>query len=668
MTPTQEEALYNFLENVTEPFTLENVTEFVRIVEDQRHSDNLPMEVAAIIGSHNVAFRLDNRQWISRRGFFEDIPFVISPTKLELLNGIFIPGHRCVPFANPAKMPHEYKFFWQGKEIPLTTTEGPPDEFYPYYNIFGDEYAPQYVARDNPENEKAFNCDPFEDPNEVSIHTIDMRNIYREAAFIPGDRFVVRCRDWKEGYFDLEKVGKDEWSQDDLYEWFEAAEGGFEDSFSLLGPGVSTEEQIAYAYWYGDQRMRKLPAYAMEEFIYERTSRIESVAYGIESRFWYAGKDIPDSKGLSGMAVPPDRTFIEDVLFKANIPVSEYVIMAYVRDALFRNEQTIEKLLARIVPTSIRLENRDWNSLAGYAADVMEEMRERYSVFLDQGLGPIRQQVGELHSAVVDLAAQLQKGEMDQTWLPQHTFIMLSQIQAHAAALLEDLDTDVEPPEAELEAMGNSLDSMIETFREIKEMINDSMHNFRRRNLTLVRPGSDDQLAKTWRMVQMSIAGTDVWRRALVPSDKRLEDLHTLIQISMGWKGAYRHRFYAGDSRDIDRKSLDGKMRISQAADMGLNEIEYEYGNMWSVRLILLSPHQPGKDEAIRCVAGEGAAPPETVSGPLRFRKILGSLEGGSDTEKQAARDELGTDFTPGRFDMEQCNKQLHKAYTSVGK
>jgi hypothetical protein len=65
------------------------------------------------------------------------------------------------------------------------------------------------VARDNPENESAFNCDPFEDPPEVSIHTLDMRNIFRETSFIPGDRFVVRSRDWKKGHFDLEKVEKD---------------------------------------------------------------------------------------------------------------------------------------------------------------------------------------------------------------------------------------------------------------------------------------------------------------------------------------------------------------------------------------------------------------------------------------------------------------------------
>jgi len=663
MTPNQEDALFNFLENVTEPFTLDDVAEFVRMMDPTR-AEALPVEIAALIDSHNVAFRLDTRQWVSRRGCFESVPFVISPTKLELLNGILIPGHRCIPFANPTALPHEYKFFWKGKEVPWTTTEGPPEEFYPYYYIFGEEYAPQYVARDNPDNESAFNYDPYEDPPEVSIHTLDMRNIFREAAFVPGDRFVVRTKDWKEGHFDLEKADKDVWPQADLFAWFEAAEGGFEDSFALLGPGTSTEEQIAYAYWYGGKRMREIPAYSLEEFLYEKTDRIERIGYGIESRFWFAGKDIPDCKGLSGIAVPPDRTFIEDILFKVNVPISEYVILSFIRDALFRNEHDVNKVLDRIVPPAIHLEETEWNALADYISETMEELRGIYSVFLDQRMGPIRQRVGELHNAVVELAARLQKGEIDTSWLPRHTFIMLSQIQGHAASLLEDLDSDIAPPESELEAMDNSLDSMIETFSEIKESINDSMNNFRQSNLTLIQSGTDNTIAESWRAIQISIDGTNVWRRILFPENHRLEDLHHVIQICFEWKDSYRHRFYTAALGGLDRTNLDDKIKAGEICNQGARELQYEYGTKWNIKVVFLSPYQPGKEEVIRCVAGEGAAPPEIVGGPLRFRKILSILEEGSDMEKQAALHELGSNFVPGLFDMEKCNRNLNSAYS----
>ena len=207
MTFSQEDALYDFLENIAEPFDLETVVSYLRMIDIKRIA-NLADEVKELINMRNLAFNIGSKKWISRRGFFENIPFIISPTRLELLNGILIPGHRCLPFANPMLLPHELTFLWKNSEIPFTTTEGEPEEFYPYYSIYGEEYAPQYIAKDNLENEKAFNCDPYEDPPEVAITTLDMRNIYRETSFVPGDRFVARTLEWKKGVFSLTQVSE----------------------------------------------------------------------------------------------------------------------------------------------------------------------------------------------------------------------------------------------------------------------------------------------------------------------------------------------------------------------------------------------------------------------------------------------------------------------------
>jgi hypothetical protein len=659
MTAIQEDALFDFLENVTEPFTLEDVSAFIRMVEPGRNS-RLGIEIAALIDSRNIAFRLDNRYWVSRRGCFEPVPFVINPTRLELLNGILIPGHRCIPFANPVLLPHEFRFFWKGSAVPVSTTEGPPEEFYPYYCLFGEEYAPQYVAQDNPGNESAYNSDPYEDPPEVSISTLDMRNIYRESGFVPGDRFVVRTRDWREGSFELERVGKDQWSQAELYDWLEAAESGFEDSLALLGPGSSTEEQIAYAYWYGGKRMRDVPAYSLEDFLYEKTDRIETVPYGIETRFWYAGKEIPDNKDIESLQVPPDRTLVEDILFRLKIPVSEFVIQSYVRDALFRGDEDVQRIIGRIVPPVIRLDEGDRAFLADYIEGVLGEFRETCSLFTDQNTGPIRQRVGELHTAVIDLAARIRKGDLDSSWLPKHTFIVLSQIQGHAAGLLEDLDTDEPPPEAELEAMDNTLDSMIETYEDIKELIDDAMDNFRRNRFSVVRGRSEEKESGAWRTVQISVGGVEVWRRIVAPESCRLEELHRIIQSSLEWTEAFIHRF----SSEIPdgtpgRKTLEGKLRLEDLAAQGVSELLYEYGTKWTVKVILLSRYEAKKGEAVRCVAGAGAPPPEQVEGPLRFRKILSALERGGDAEKQAALRELGREFDPRFFDVEQCSRNL---------
>jgi hypothetical protein len=667
MTGTQEDAFYDFLDSIAEPFTLDDVISFIRMMEPKQ-SGRLRTELSALLASRKLAFQLDNRRWVSRRGCFESAPFVITPSKMELLNGILIPGHRCIPFANPSLLPQEYSFFWKGRPVPFTTTEGPPEEFYPYYSLFGEEYAPQYVARDNPENEAAFNDDLYDDPPEVTIKTLDMRNIYREVSFVPGDHLVVRTKNWKEGVFELTRVEKDAWSQADIYAWIEAAEGGFEDAFEILGPGSSTEEQLAYAYWYGGRRMRDIPACSMENFIYEETDRIETVPYGIETRFWYAGKEIPDINYIAGAQLPPDQTTIENILLRRQIPVSEYVVQSYVRDALFRREEDCSLILERVVPPIIRLDEWELKHLNSYIAETYREFKLFYTLFADQSMGPIRQRVGELHTAVIDLYTRLKKSRVDPSVLPTHTFIVLSQIQNHAAAVLEDLDTSENPPPEELEAMDSSLDSMIDTYDDIKELIEEAISSFRRNNLSLVNPGKDGKM-NPWRMIQIGIGGTTIWRRITIPENFQLLDLHVIIRSVFNWTGRLNYQFGVDKAvRGISGAGvLESKYRIADLCGEGITELFYEYGNNWTVKVIILPRYDGGEEETLRCVAGAGAAPPEQVEGPLRFRKIVSALERGQDKEKQAAREELGPDFKPEFFDPEDCNQILNSIFSVHG-
>jgi hypothetical protein len=648
MTQGQEEALYDFLDSVAGDFDLNEVVSFIQMIEPERKS-LLAQEVESLINSRNLAFPIKNKYWMSRRGFFAPLSFVISPSRLELVNGILIPGHRCVPFANANLLPHEYSFSWQGSAVPSTTTEGPPEEFYPYYSIFGEEYAPQYVAKDNSENEEAFNGDPFDDPPEVSIKTMDMRNIYRETSFVPGDRFVVRTLDWKQGSFVLEKVSKGEWSAADLDAWLLAAEAGFENSFGRLGPASCTEEQIAYAYWYGSSRMREVPSYSLEYYIYEKTNRIETSAFGIETRFWYAGREIPDRKGLDSGAVCPDMTPVVLILQKNKIPVSKYVIQSYIRDSLYRENGNENLIFERLVPARVDMDNRDKNTLVEYIKNVLEELRLFYTPFTDKVMGPIRVRAGELHTAVIDLASRLSKGDIDLSWLPRHTFIVLSQIQMHTAGVMEDLDSCEALPEADLEALDNSLDSMIETYEEVKELIDEALESYRRNRIAVIHSGSE---LVTERLLQLSIGGTDTWRRIILPEYCTLGELHKIIQIVFAWNNTEAYNFNA-------EKQLDPKTLISDLEEADIVELLYEYGTKWNVRIIILSRQDTPGRKPVRCVAGAGAPPPEFIPGPVKYRRLLSALESGNDAERQGARQEVGPDFIPGEFDLEACNRLL---------
>jgi hypothetical protein len=659
MTENQEEALYDFLENAVEPFELDDAVFFIRTIEP-KGINRLQAEVEAFINFRRLAFSMGKGRWVSRRGCFEALSFVISPTRLELVNGILIPGHRCLPFANASLFPQEYSFFWQSSRIPFTTTEGPPEEFYPFYSIFGEEYASQYVARDNSENEVAFNSDPFEDPPEVSVRTLDMRNIYRESSFVPGDRFVVRTINWREGKFALEKSGKDDWAQAELDAWFQAAECGFEESFGKLGPASCTEEQIAFAYWYGGPRMREVPAYSLEEYLYDKTNKIELTAYGIETRFWYAGREIPDRKDLDDENVRPDKTPVEEILYKLKIPVSEYVVQSYIRDSLFREEKDTDLVIKRLIPGA-ELDGREKKILSEFIGNVMYEYREFYSSFTDRIMGPIRQRAGELHTAVIDLASRLNKGEIDTSWLPRHTFIILSQIQIHTASVLEDLDSDTPPQEAELEALDNSLDSMIETYEDVKELIDEAMDVFRRNKLAVIRSGNGSKTVME-QLLQLSIGGIDSWRRLIVPESCTLLELHHIIQTVFCWRNSEPFHFTAEKEPFEKRqfsKGLNLGCQIRELEEDNIVELLYEYGTKWTVRIMILSRQETSGKKLVRCVTGSGAAPPEFIEGPVKFRRLLSALESSNEVERQSARQQLGPLFIPEKFDLEACNQSL---------
>ncbi|MDR0784328.1 MAG: plasmid pRiA4b ORF-3 family protein [Treponema sp.] len=662
MTFEQENALYQFLEIAVEPFTLESITSFVCSLKTKR-LNRLSMEIEDYLNVYRLAFPLGRRRWISIRGYFEDACFVIQPSRLEIVSGILIPGHRCIPFANSERLPQDYTFLWGKKVIPFTTVEGEPEEFYPYYSVLGEEYAPQYVARNNPENEEAFNNE-FDDPVEVSIKALDMRTLYRETKFVPGDLFEVRIVDWKKNAFSLKKIEKGAWNERGLREWQEAAEKGFGSSFVNLGPGVSTEEQIAYAYFYGGKRMKETPAYSLEEFLYERTDCIETTLYGMETRFWSAGKDIPDMGELTGQRIVK-RTPIEEMLLANKAPMSEFVVQSYVLDMLFRKETKAQDVAMRIAPPVIakNFESREWNMLVDYITEIYEEFSKEYSLFKDKGMGPVRQKAAELHTAVVEFAAGLRPDSINAAYLPQHTFIVLSQIQNHMAGLMDELCLNEEVSDVELDSMNNVIDGMADAYDEIKELVEDAMRNFRRNNIAMVKSSTKTEA----RLIQIGIGGTNVWRRIVMPECYSLEALHIVIQRVFHWENNFAYRFTLKPMPLSANKASDGafsteelpkNLTIDILNKTGLVDFIYECGP-WTIKIMILSPSEGG----VACVAGEYAAPNQNINGPVRFKKAVFLLNAGSIEEKRSAKQELGESFTPEFFDLVQCNEWLQGNY-----
>jgi hypothetical protein len=121
-----------------------------------------------------------------------------------------------------------------------------------------------------------------------------------------------------------------------------------------------------------------------------------------------------------------------------------------------------------------------------------------------------------------------------------------------------------------------------------------------------------------------------VWRRLVLPSTLRLDQLHGVLQAVFDWTDSHLHRFSLDDEAwghgerylcpyDVEEGEDDGV----PASDVRLDEVLaatgdvltylYDYGDDWHHRLVV-EQVGPAVDE-VRLVTGRGAAPPEDSGG-----------------------------------------------------
>jgi hypothetical protein len=194
--------------------------------------------------------------------------------------------------------------------------------------------------------------------------------------------------------------------------------------------------------------------------------------------------------------------------------------------------------------------------------------------------------------------------------------------------------------------MNNSLDSMIDTYDDLKDLIDEAQAGFRKNNIALLRP----EQGSVWYTVQLSLGGTEIWRRLVLPGAYTLGELEGLIQSLFGWKDE-QGRFCSSSLSQADSEDYRQDQSIEEL-NGSTHEFLCEFGTKWTVKIIILSRYFAKPEERISCVAGAGAAPPRFIDGPLRFRRFISALETGR---------ERHSDYDPERFDLESCNRDMHR-------
>jgi hypothetical protein len=161
-----------------------------------------------------------------------------------------------------------------------------------------------------------------------------------------------------------------------------------------------------------------------------------------------------------------------------------------------------------------------------------------------------------------------------------------------------------------------------------------------------------------------------VWRRLLIPGGYTLDRVHRAIQYGMGWHDCHLHSFEAAGVQ-YGEPDPDGELALDDELDFRLDAVAakgdrlrytYDFGDWWEHEIEVedVSPADP-EQRYPRCLAGEGACPPEDVGGPDGYAEFLEALVDEQHPEHPAMREWIGGVFDPHLFDPGRATTLLRR-------
>lgn len=188
------------------------------------------------------------------------------------------------------------------------------------------------------------------------------------------------------------------------------------------------------------------------------------------------------------------------------------------------------------------------------------------------------------------------------------------------------------------------------------------------------------QAPATKEVYQLKITLRDVrppiWRRVIASDVTTLDQLHWIIQISMGWTNSHLHQFiideeyYSEPMLELDdwEPEVKNEKRVRLSA-LGLEPkkkfiYEYDFGDSWRHEILVekvLAPKAGARYP--QCVAGKRACPPEDCGGVWGYERFLEVINDPDDPEHEETLEWAGGAFDPEAFSVEEANEALREEF-----
>lgn len=169
----------------------------------------------------------------------------------------------------------------------------------------------------------------------------------------------------------------------------------------------------------------------------------------------------------------------------------------------------------------------------------------------------------------------------------------------------------------------------------------------------------------------LNISKPLVWREILVADDSTFEDLHHIIQITMGWESCHLHQFIVGNRRNgiyiganqFDMDTLDHtQVYIAEYLKKKKDKCwyKYDFGDDWEHEITLVDIVEVPKEQPVPFVVkGKGACPLEDCGGPWGYQELKEIINDPKAEDYEEMREWVGEGFDPNHFDLDQANSHL---------
>jgi len=162
-----------------------------------------------------------------------------------------------------------------------------------------------------------------------------------------------------------------------------------------------------------------------------------------------------------------------------------------------------------------------------------------------------------------------------------------------------------------------------------------------------------------------------------VPVDIRLDDLHFVLQIAIGWQNGHPFEFRVGDriwglrDRDLETNPLPAEEAtlVDSLAHGGTFKYDYVLGEDWEHTVILLA--RSSAQVGVRypqLVSAEGRCPPADIGGPVGYETYLRSIADPSSVHHADMLDFDAPDFDPNVVDEAALRVNLESLTKYIGR